>query len=142
MAGQGADVDEQVVSHVDSRDGDSGVDDDSFTTCFGPDVGFRMAVLVLLGDERGDTGFEEANSAAEEDETDDEGAQCTIGVGYDRGDGGNDDQDVTDRSETDGHVDGLELAPILVGNPAACMELARSLLVSGDGSYVPTIGIT
>jgi len=34
-------------------------------------------------------------------------------------DGGDDDQEVADSGETDGDVNGLELAPVFIGNPAA-----------------------
>jgi len=76
-----------------------------------------VAVLVLFSDERGDAGLEEANTAAEQDQANDERCKCAALVGHDLRDCSNDDQEVADSSEADGNVDGLELSPVLVGNP-------------------------
>lgn len=119
LACQGTDVDEEVVPHVDAGDGDARVDDNPFTTGLGPEESLRMAVLVLFGDKRRDAGLEEANTAAEQDQADDEGSQGTVRVGDDLGNSGYDDQDVTNCGEDNGHIDGFELSPVFVGNPAA-----------------------
>ena len=78
-----------------------------------------MAVLVLLSNEGRNTGLEEADTTAEEDQTDDERSKSPIWVGNNLRDRSDDDQDVANSGETDGNVDGLELSPILIGNPAA-----------------------
>lgn len=78
-----------------------------------------MAVLVLFGNEGRDAGLEEADTAAEQDQADDERSKCTALVGHDLRDCGNDDQDVANSGEADGDVNGLELSPVLIGNPAA-----------------------
>ena len=78
-----------------------------------------MAVLVLLSNEGRDAGLEEANAAAEEDQTDDERSKSATLVGHDLRNCGNGDKDVADSGEADGNVDGFELSPVLVGNPAA-----------------------
>lgn len=78
-----------------------------------------MAVLVLLSNEGRNTGLEEADTTAEEDQTDDERSKSPIWVGNNLRDRSDDDQDVANSGETDGNVDGLELSPVLIGNPAA-----------------------
>ena len=78
-----------------------------------------MAVLVLLSNEGRNTGLEEADTTAEEDQTDDERSKSPIWIGNNLRDRSDDDQDVANSGETDGNVDGLELSPVLIGNPAA-----------------------
>jgi hypothetical protein len=75
-------------------------------------------VLVLFGNEGRDAGLEEANTAAEKDQANDERCKCATLVGHNLRDGGNDDQEVANSGEADGDVDGLELSPVLIGNPA------------------------
>ena len=84
-----------------------------------------MVDLVLLGNERRDAGLEKADSTAEEDESDDEGALGTTLIDEDGWDGRDENQDVANRGQTDSHVDGLELSPVLVGNPAALQKISE-----------------
>ena len=72
MTNQSADVDELVVAEVDTRDGESWVDNDALTVWFGADEGSRMSGFVLFGDERGDVAFEKSDASAEENEAKDE----------------------------------------------------------------------
>lgn len=119
MSSQGADVDEHVIAHVDTRDGDTGVDDHALTARLGANVCSWVAVLVLFGNEGRDAGLEEADTAAEQDQTDDERSECTALVGHNLRNRGDNDQDVANGGEADGDVNGLELSPVLIGNPAA-----------------------
>jgi hypothetical protein len=65
LTSQRADIDEQIVAHIDSRDRDTRIDDNALTGRLGANVRSRVTVLVLLGHERRDAGFEEADSASE-----------------------------------------------------------------------------
>lgn len=84
-----------------------------------------MRGLVLLGHKRRDAGLEEADSTAEENQSNDEGGQRTALIDENTWDRSDDDQDVTNRGQTDTRVDGLELSPVLVGNPAALKRISE-----------------
>lgn len=47
-------------------------------------------------------------------------------------DGGNDDQEMANSGKADGYVDGLELAPILIGDPPTWRILVLLKLAEDD----------
>lgn len=75
-----------------------------------------MLRLVLLGNERGDIGFESSDADTEDDKTDGEGRDGAIRMGDDGGNGGDDEDYVTDDCNEDGDLNGLVSPPILVGH--------------------------
>lgn len=77
-----------------------------------------MTMFVLLGHEGRNAAFEETNTTPEQDQTKDESSQCSVWSCNDLRDRSNDDEYVANSSQPNGYVDGLELAPILVGKPA------------------------
>jgi hypothetical protein len=78
-----------------------------------------MACLVLLGDKRGDAALEEPDSAAEQDQADDERAEGCVRPSDDLWDCRNNDENVPECCQNNRDVDGLEFPPIFVGKPAA-----------------------
>ena len=69
LACESTDVDEEVVSHVDPRDGQTGVVDDSFSSLLDNHGRPWIHGFILFGDERGDVAFEKAHSYAEKDQS-------------------------------------------------------------------------
>lgn len=69
LSSQGTEVDHQIEVHVDSRDGESGIDDDGFSVALDSEM-HRM--IELFCDERRNVGFECTRSESHDDDSDDE----------------------------------------------------------------------
>ena len=61
-------IDQQVVTHIYSRVGNSRVDDDTLAVRLCADESPGVAGLVLFRNERGDTALEEANTGAKQNQ--------------------------------------------------------------------------
>lgn len=81
LAGQGAEVDGHVVVQEDAGVGDGGIDNNSLASLQRVDI--HATVVVLLGQQRSHVGFEEAGTDAENEHTNDEGAESVVWVSDD-----------------------------------------------------------
>lgn len=104
LAAHRPDVDGEVEVEEDAGVGHGRVDDDALPLAH---LDAHPRVPVLLGQERRDVGLEEARARAEDHHADDEGAERPVGVPEHRGDGRDDEDDVGERRDRDGHVDDL-----------------------------------
>lgn len=111
-----ADVDGPVENHVDSLNGDIGVDDHSFA--FFGDTDLHGPASVLFGDQRGNIGLDATRAQTGEQDGGDE-ATKTGATGKRAGDrGAHQDQQACHVDAGKGE-DGLVLAEILIGNDTA-----------------------
>jgi hypothetical protein len=100
----------EVVSHIDTRNGQEGVNEDSLSGFESLDNHSRVLMLILLGNQRRDVGLEETNTNSKQNKSNDIRSQSGFAGCDDWRQRSGNDQDMSHKCEDDGNLDGLELS--------------------------------
>jgi hypothetical protein len=122
LAADGADVDSQVEVEEYTGVGHSGIDNDTLAIA---DLDAHLCVLILVSEEGRDVGLEETGSDAENEETDDEGAESGILADNDSGRRSSDEDDVGACRDGNGNVESEETTELGICNPGTLRVLAH-----------------
>lgn len=102
------------------------------------DANVRLLVLVLLSDKRRNVRLETTGTNTHNDETDGEDGNRGAGLSDDLGNGGEDEENMTDDGNDIGILDGEVTAPVLISQPGTTKgsdvrpELVNCALLDGD----------
>jgi hypothetical protein len=117
LAGQSADVDEEVEVVVHARGRGRRVDNDTLSA--GQRSDHHPLEVELLDNQGVDVGLEAAGANTHEDDTDGEGGQRPVGVRDNGRQAGDDEDDVANDVDQESNGDGPVAAEIAVGKPGA-----------------------
>jgi hypothetical protein len=112
--GQGADVDAPVEDHVDTRDGDRGVDDDALASLL---VGTNnhLATLVLIGNQGSDVGLDTTSSETNDDDSSNETTKTSASLKGNRYRSQGEDKETNDVNTAEDD-DSVVLSEVLISN--------------------------
>lgn len=102
-------VDHEVEVHEDATSGQDGVDDDLGAVLELLDS--QVAGSGLFCDQRSDVGLETTCACSHDDDRDNEARKGAVGVGDDRRNGRNGEEDVSQHADDDGSADSLVATP-------------------------------
>jgi hypothetical protein len=117
----------RVVSIVMNRGGGDRLTDtscrsrrvDNLLSTVLPDTDICLLVLVLFGNEGRDVRLETTGTDTHDDQPNREDGNGSTGLGDDLGNGGEDEEDVTDDSDNVGVLDGEVTSPVFISKPRA-----------------------
>ena len=112
LTDQRTNVDEQIEVHIDSRRSHDGVDNDTFAGLGVADE--ELVTLVLFCHKGGDVRLETASTQTHDNDSDDKACQRVVRVLNNARNRGDDQEDMTDDSDSNRDADGLKATPSCV----------------------------
>lgn len=112
--------------HVDTGDGDCGVNDDTLARWEGDKV--RFCVVHLVGNKGRDVRLETTSTSTHDEHGDNQASEGAVGVLEDGRETGDNQNNMPDHSDQDGPADSLVSAPVSIPKALniSCCQMQRS----------------